>query len=87
MSDGGATQTFLNPHGYLHEVVTVRSAEHVTVSGPATTDFTWYPGYAWAIAWCGNCAAHVGWAFSAVEDREPSRFWGLRREAIVEDLD
>ena len=81
MSDG---RVFVNPHGIVHEVVTVRRARNVEVSGGPTTEFTWYPGYAWEIAWCAGCGAHVGWSFTAVAGGEPARFWGLRREAIVE---
>ena len=85
MSAAGAAQTFLNPHGFVHEVVTLRWAQHLSVAGPPTTEFTWYPGYAWEIAWCDRCAAHVGWSFTAVDDVEPARFWGLRRDSIVEE--
>jgi cereblon len=84
MAAGAASQVFVNPHGFLHEVVTVRWVVNVTVAGPPTTEFTWYPGYAWEVAWCGRCGAHLGWSFTAVEDVEPGAFWGLRRDAIVE---
>jgi len=84
MSGAGAAQAFLNPHGFIHEVVTVRRVENVTLTGAPTTDFTWYPGYAWQIAWCVKCAAHVGWSFAAVGEAEPRGFWALRRDAIVE---
>ena len=84
MSAAGAAQAFVNPHGFLHEIVTVRYAENLLVGDAPTTEFTWYPGYAWQIAWCARCAAHIGWMFSAVDGSAPVRFWGLRREAIAD---
>jgi cereblon len=85
MSASGTAQTFVNPHGFLHEVVTVRWAQNLALAGPPTTEFTWYPGYAWEIASCGRCRAHVGWSFTAVSNREPPRFWALRRDGVVEE--
>lgn len=77
-------RVFANPHGYLHEVITVRWARGLAVIGPATTEFSWYPGYAWEIAYCTQCRSHLGWAFNAVEeDIEPRLFWGLRRSQIA----
>ena len=87
MTPAGSAQTFLNPHGFIHEVVTVRWAENLKVAELSTTEFTWYPGYAWRTAWCASCGAHVGWSFVATGESEPARFWGLRRDAIVEESD
>lgn len=85
MSAAGPAQAFVNPHGVLHEVVTLRWAENLVVTGTPTTEFTWYPGYAWRIAWCGRCGAHAGWSFDAAGEGDPPSFWGLRRDAIVEE--
>lgn len=82
-----ASRVFANPHGILHEILTLRYARDLVVTSPPTTEFTWYPGYAWEIAHCGQCLAHVGWSFSAVDDQQPATFWGLRRNAIIEDED
>jgi cereblon len=87
MTAAGSAQTFLNPHGFVHEVVTVRWAENLEVAGSPTTEFTWYPGYAWQTAWCAACGAHAGWSFAAVGESDPARFWGLRRDAIAEESD
>lgn len=77
------TRVFANPHGYLHEIVTVRSARGLTVVGPATTEFTWFAGYAWEIAMCDLCGSHIGWAFNATCDQSPELFWGLRRNMVI----
>jgi len=85
MKTGGATGVFMNPHGFLHEVVTVRRAENIVHLGWPTTDFSWFPGYAWEIALCAACREHVGWRFTPAQEAEPAVFWGLRRPAIIED--
>ncbi len=85
MGSSGEAQTFLNPHGFLHEVVTVRWTQNLAVAGPPTTEFTWYPGYAWETAWCGRCRAHVGWSFTAASNQAPASFWALRRDSVIED--
>jgi cereblon len=81
----GANELFVNPHGFLHEVLTVRWAKNLIVAGPPTTEFTWYRGYAWEIAWCARCRNHAGWSFVAVEEGDPPAFWALRRDSIVEE--
>lgn len=85
MRTAGATGVFVNPHGFLHEVLTVRRAVNVLPAGMPTAEFTWFPGYAWEIVLCATCHEHVGWQFTASLEREPSLFWGLRRPAIVEE--
>jgi len=80
-----ATRVFANPYGHLHEIMTLLYAHSVTVVGPPTTAFTWYPGYAWEVTYCGQCKTHLGWSFGAMApDAEPSRFWGLLKKALVQ---
>ena len=79
-----ATRVFANPHGHLHEIMTLLHARGVIVVGPPTTDFTWYPGYGWEITYCGQCKTHLGWSFGAVAPAEPSQFWGLLKRALVQ---
>lgn len=78
---GGA---FVNPFGYLHEVLTVIAAQQLVVIGTPTTLNTWFAGYAWRMAFCSGCGAHMGWRFSTTEaGRVPPRFWGLSRAALA----
>jgi cereblon len=85
MTPSGPAGVFVNPHGFLHEVLTVRRAKNLLRLGLPTTEFTWYPGYAWEIALCAGCREHVGWAFTTVGEGDPPSFVGLRRNAIVEE--
>jgi len=77
-------RVFSNPHGFLHEVLTLSHAQALRVVGPPTTEFTWFPGYAWEMAFCDNCQSHVGWHFVAVHsEATPEQFWGLRKNAVT----
>jgi cereblon len=79
------SHVYANPAGFLHEVLTATAAQGLAVAGPPTTEFSWFPGYAWEIAFCANCGSHIGWSFTAVESDSltPHLFWGLRRQAII----
>lgn len=82
--EGGAGGVFVNPHGWVHEVLVLWGAPGAVPVGPASTAHSWFPGYAWTMGHCGGCGGHVGWAYDAVgEGRTPAHFWGLRVAAIV----
>ena len=83
MSAEGPVGAYVNPHGYLHEVVTVRRAEGLFLVGRPTAEHTWFAGYAWTIAGCLGCSAHLGWLFEAESSQSPSSFWALRRAAVT----
>lgn len=55
-------QLFENPHERRFEVVTFRRAA-VALHWPADKRFSWFPGFAWTIATCPRCKAHLGWGF------------------------
>ncbi|XP_028851124.1 protein cereblon homolog [Denticeps clupeoides] len=59
-------QLFENPRGRRFHVVTFRRAD-VLKHWPADAHFTWFPGYAWTVATCPRCKAHLGWAFQPSE--------------------
>mmetsp|Transcript_22356 Transcript_22356/g.44351 ORF Transcript_22356/g.44351 Transcript_22356/m.44351 type:complete len:539 (-) Transcript_22356:73-1689(-) len=43
--------------------------ETIDVSGEATSEHSWFPGFCWQMANCRACQAHLGWAFS-VDDQD-----------------
>lgn len=45
---------------------------------------SWFPGYRWTVCNCA-CGEHVGWRFDwvAKSEREPKRFWALRRDVMA----
>ena len=76
-----AVQVFANPGGWVWEIVTLRDAPGALVHGRPTTEFTWFPGYAWRFAACGRCGQHLGWRYDGPQ--EPPSFFGLIRDRLA----
>jgi hypothetical protein len=60
---------YVNSHGYVHQTVTMFNLEassRLIIEGrnPTVAD-SWFPGYGWRITYCGRCANHLGWLFTA----------------------
>ncbi|KAL6111519.1 crbn [Pungitius sinensis] len=80
----GPMAAYVNPHGYVHETLTVYKANNLNLVGRPSTLHSWFPGYAWTIAQCRTCGSHMGWKFTASKkDLSPPRFWGLTRSAML----
>uniref|UniRef100_A0A3P9LUN6 Protein cereblon n=1 Tax=Oryzias latipes TaxID=8090 RepID=A0A3P9LUN6_ORYLA len=80
----GPMAAYVNPHGYVHETLTVYKANNLNLVGRPSTLHSWFPGYAWTIAQCRTCGSHMGWKFTATKkDLSPPRFWGLTRSAML----
>uniref|UniRef100_A0A6Q2WRS3 Protein cereblon n=1 Tax=Esox lucius TaxID=8010 RepID=A0A6Q2WRS3_ESOLU len=80
----GPMAAYVNPHGYVHETLTVYKASNLNLVGRPSTLHSWFPGYAWTIAQCRTCGSHMGWKFTATKkDLSPPRFWGLTRSAML----
>ncbi|KAG5274962.1 hypothetical protein AALO_G00142070 [Alosa alosa] len=80
----GPMAAYVNPHGYVHETLTVYKTTNLNLIGRPSTLHSWFPGYAWTIAQCRTCGSHMGWKFTAVKkDLSPNRFWGLTRSALL----
>lgn len=54
-----------NPHGTTYHIGCFHEAPGCAALGEATMEYTWFPGYAWRIALCANCRAHLGWRFQS----------------------
>ena len=65
---GGHEHTFTNPHGITYHIGCFRAAAGCTAIGAATTEYTWFPGYASRIVLCANCRTHLGWRFQSQDD-------------------
>ncbi|MDC0357174.1 cereblon family protein [Oligoflexia bacterium] len=72
--NGDLEHVFANPHGIVFHIGTFRHASGCIVEGPLSCEFSWFPGYSWAIANCAGCFYHLGWQFV---DSAHSSFWGL----------
>jgi cereblon len=83
LSREGPQGAFVNPGGHVHETLTVYRAKNLLLSGTPSTEYSWFPGYAWTIAECGRCFSHIGWKFTAASQQlVPPKFYGLSRRSI-----
>jgi hypothetical protein len=71
-----------NPHGLVFEVGCFSRASGCLTVGSPTEEFTWFPGYAWCIALCLQCTAHLGWHYRSATAGE---FYGLILTNLIED--
>jgi hypothetical protein len=71
--EGRYVHTFVNPTGHEYTVRCFAEAPGCAGAGDESTFWSWFRGFAWRVALCGGCGAHVGWSFR----REASLFWGL----------
>uniref|UniRef100_A0A0X3P211 Protein cereblon n=3 Tax=Schistocephalus solidus TaxID=70667 RepID=A0A0X3P211_SCHSO len=86
LAQEGSLTTYVNPHGIVFDMLTLSRVIQGSIElvGDSSTDYSWFPGYAWTIAQCAGCYNHVGWLFTATsEDLRPRMFWGIKRDAIV----
>jgi cereblon len=74
---------YVNPHGRVFAILTLREAENLLGVGASTTDHTWFSGYAWQIVCCATCSTHLGWRFTG--DGDPRSFYGIIRSEVVEE--
>ena len=83
VSDIPVLSAQINPHGFVHEVLTVRKAWNYQTLGPPTPADSWFPGYLWRYALCIQCQNHLGWAYMR-PGSDIITFVGLRRRSVVE---
>ncbi len=72
--DGAHQHTFANPHGIVFQIGCFKDAAGCALAGPTTDDFTWFKGFAWRVAVCGSCLAHMGWMYGSSSG---ASFFGL----------
>ena len=82
-SSSAAPLVFANPHGRFFELLLVSHVIGGVFDRQATTEFTWFTGYAWRVAGCARCRAHIGWHFEATRsDASLREFVALSRAAL-----
>jgi len=83
LSKRGPMDAYVNPQGHVHETVTFYKAQNISLHGRSSTEYSWFPGYAWTVAICKRCRNHLGWKFKASKkDLVPRKFWGLTRASL-----
>ena len=69
-----------NPFGLTFRLGCFAEAPGCVLTGPPTSGDTWFAGYRWRVAVCGNCQQHIGWRFSG----SGPTFYGLVLEYLRE---
>ena len=89
MSREGPQGSYVNPGGQVHETLTLYKVKNVMYIGQPSTEYSWFPGYAWQICRCIHCDSHLGWRFtaSASEKMHPNKFYGISRGSIRPKLE
>lgn len=83
MSGSGPQTSFVNSYGCVHDTLTVRNAIGLLQEQEWSSEFCWFPGYAWRIACCDHCSHHIGWCYkSTVPGIRPRKFYGLSRANV-----
>jgi hypothetical protein len=71
--EGAAERAFVNPEGIEFVIIGFRDAPGCRPFGASSTYWSWFEGFAWRVALCGGCGAHLGWSFES----GARRFHGL----------
>ena len=89
MSREGPQGSYVNPGGYVHETLTLYKVRNVLYIGKPSTEYSWFPGYAWQICQCSYCDSHLGWRFTASSSKKlhPKKFYGISRRSIRPKLE
>jgi cereblon len=82
MSASGLMAAYVNPHGQIHETLTVLQAKNIRLQGQEVAEHSWFPGYKWTIVQCRLCSSHLGWRFRN-PSLKPSTFYGLTRNGLI----
>ena len=84
MSEDGPQAAFVNLGGHLHETLTLYQARNLKLVGTPSTEYSWFPGYAWTILECRTCHNHIGWKFTAAKNSlKPVKFFGFSGKSII----
>lgn len=62
--DGAHRHVKVNPHGHVFHIACFHPVPGADAIGKPSAEFSWFSGYRWQIALCGECGVHLGWKFS-----------------------
>lgn len=77
--EGAHQHRFINPSGQVYDVCCFQWAPGATISGRATTEYSWFADYLWQYARCEECAAQLGWFYDDGSDA----FFGLIPSKLI----
>ena len=81
---GKHCHSFPNPEGIVFEIGCFGLAPGCLRQGNGTTQYSWFPPYAWSFALCKSCKTHLGWFYETAG--KPS-FFGLILDRLIEGLE
>ena len=73
----------VNPHGFVHEVITIKYVVNTFVVGDPVPADSWFPGYLWRYLLCRRCHSHLGWSYHRPNGVQMI-FAGLRKASVVQ---
>ena len=72
-----------NPYGFVFHVGCFREALGCGIAGAPEAADSWFLGFQWRIAACGECQRHLGWYFDRVSPgADDDFFYGLILDRI-----
>jgi len=75
---GSKRHSYVNPAELTCEFLTFSSCPGGMTLGLPTEQYSWFSGYSWCLAVCGNCHNHLGWHYRRLSESEgPTEFWGI----------
>jgi hypothetical protein len=81
---GTDRHSFVNPAGVECDFYTFSTCAGAVALGEETTAHTWFVGYRWRMAFCGECARHLGWHYVCLSQSAlPHDFWGILVSRMV----
>lgn len=81
---GSHAHVFANPGGLVFEIGCFQEAFGCRGEGPFVAEFSWFAGFAWQVAVCRACEAHLGWRYRPLSGAAPG-FWGLILSRLSEE--
>jgi len=76
---------FMNPGGRIFVMRCFSDAPRVHAMYAPTADYSWFAGFLWRYAHCGNCAFHLGWLFLPLPTEPAPSFLALITSCIVDE--
>lgn len=78
--NGSHRHTFCNPLGVVYEIGCFDDAMGLLITSSPTSEYSWFPGFAWQPAECRNCHLHLGWRFVS----DGGAFFGFILDRLIE---
>lgn len=79
IAQGRHLHSFTNPYGVTFALGCFKRCEGCLPEGPASHEWTWFPGFSWQIQRCKGCGLHMGWRYQ----QDELCFFGLVLKQLI----